>query len=229
MNIKVYSAKLRNLKLIPTIQRIAVLEFLEKNRIHPTAEDIYYGVKDCAPSLTKATVYNVLDALKKVDAIQELTIDRKMARYDCNAEPHLHFLCQSCGNLYDIDLSCSIRPGDVVLGHQVEVVQIYLYGVCVQCNNGNPKSVEGSAKVQFSPTPESEHSCSYFSIAALLAPRHDLGSHPRCECLLQIFNTIKQRILSNKSRFMPSVAARIQRNTKYNNTSNRNIIRRDNA
>ncbi|MCD5417139.1 transcriptional repressor [Candidatus Bipolaricaulota bacterium] len=137
MNIEIYSTKLRNLKLIPTIQRMVVLEFLEKNRIHPTAEEIFHGVKDRSPSLTKATVYNVLDALKKVKAIQELTIDREVARYDYNADPHLHFLCRSCGNLYDVDLSCSIRPGDVILGHRVEAAQIYLYGVCAQCVNGN--------------------------------------------------------------------------------------------
>ncbi|MCI2425026.1 transcriptional repressor [Candidatus Acetothermia bacterium] len=135
MDTKIYAAKLRNVKLIPTIPRMAVLEFLEKNRTHPTAGEIYSAVKDCTPSLTKATVYNVLDAFKKVKTIQELTINREVARYDCNTDPHLHFFCRSCGNLHDIDLSCPIQPGEILFGHRVEGVQIYLYGVCAQCNN----------------------------------------------------------------------------------------------
>jgi Fur family peroxide stress response transcriptional regulator len=146
MNTEVYSAKLRTLKLVPTIQRIAVLRFLDESHSHPTAEEIYNGVKDAIPSLTRATVYNVLNALKRVKAIQEVIINREIARYDGNANPHLHFLCRSCENLYDIDLACVLRPGDVLCGHRVEAVQIYLYGICVQCVSSNINNDNESKK-----------------------------------------------------------------------------------
>ena len=124
---------MRKLGLVPTIQRLVVLEFLENNHTHPTAEEVYQGVRNQFPSLAKATVYNVLDALKKAGGIQELTIAREAARYDYNPDPHPHFLCRICGNLYDVDLPCSIRPGDKIGGHLVEVAQVYLYGICAQC------------------------------------------------------------------------------------------------
>ena len=43
-----------------TIQRIAVLEFLLKNPIHPSVEEIYQALKPHFLSISKATVYNTL-------------------------------------------------------------------------------------------------------------------------------------------------------------------------
>lgn len=144
MDIEARSTRLRKLGLVPTIQRSAVLEYLENNHTHPTAEEIYQGVRDHFHSLAKATVYNVLDALKKAGGIQELTIAREAARYDYNPSPHPHFLCRVCGNLYDVDLPCSIRPGDEICGHLVEVAQVYLHGICAQCQKQNSQNKNGS-------------------------------------------------------------------------------------
>ena len=124
---------MRKLGLMPTIQRVAVLEYLEHNLVHPTADEVYQGVKDHFPSLSKATVYNVLDALKHAGAIRELTIARQAARYDIITSPHPHFMCRVCGRVYDVDLPHAVREGDVVDGHQVESVQTYIYGVCAHC------------------------------------------------------------------------------------------------
>lgn len=134
MSAEVRSTRLRQVGLTPTAQRLAVLGYLEENRTHPTAEEVYCGVRDGLPSLTKATVYNVLDALKKADLIQELTIARKAAQYDYNPVFHPHFLCRVCGSLYDIDVPSPIRTGDTIRGHLVEAVQTYFYGVCAHCH-----------------------------------------------------------------------------------------------
>ncbi len=144
MDTEARSTRLRKLGLVPTIQRVAVLEFLEDNHIHPTAEEVYCGVKTRFPSISKATVYNTLDVLKKAGTIRELTIAREAARYDYDPSSHPHFLCQVCGNLIDVDLPCPIRSGDEVLGHKVESVQIYLYGVCSQCQKKRKKDKNGS-------------------------------------------------------------------------------------
>lgn len=139
MDAEARSTRLRKLGLVPTIQRVAVLEFLEKNHTHPTAEEVYCGVKTRFPSISKATVYNTLDVLKKAGTIRELTIAREAARYDYDSSSHPHFLCRICGNLIDVDLPCPIRSGDEVLGHKVESVQTYLYGVCSQCRKKQKK------------------------------------------------------------------------------------------
>jgi Fe2+ or Zn2+ uptake regulation protein len=125
--------RLRSLGLVPTIQRLAVLDYLDKAQNHPTAEEVYQGVRRRYPSIAKATVYNVLDALKEAGAIQQLTITRDAAHYDAVTEPHPHFLCRACGTLIDVELPCPIRPGDKILGHLVESVNTYLYGLCNAC------------------------------------------------------------------------------------------------
>ena len=139
MHIDGHSTQLRQLGLVPTIQRMAVLEMLEDNHSHPTAGEVYQGVKDRFPSIARATVYNTLDALKKGGAIRELTIAREAARYDCDPSSHPHFLCRVCRHLIDVDVPCVIRQGDEVVGHEVELVQIYLYGVCSQCKKKQEK------------------------------------------------------------------------------------------
>jgi len=137
MDSKARSKKLRELGLVPTIQRLAVLEFLEENHTHPTVDKVYQGVKERFPSIAKATVYNVLDALKKAGAIRELTIAREAAHYDYDPSPHPHFLCRACGDLLDMEIPCPIRPGDEILGNLVESVNTYLYGLCKDCREKN--------------------------------------------------------------------------------------------
>jgi Fur family transcriptional regulator, peroxide stress response regulator len=135
MNDEERSQVLKALGLTPTVQRLAVLSYLEENSGHPTAEEAYRAVQKRFSSISKATVYNALEALENAHAIRKLSIDRGAARYDANPLPHPHFLCRVCGNLYDVALPCPIRPGDVVLGNHIEEVHTYLYGVCAGCRN----------------------------------------------------------------------------------------------
>jgi len=135
---------LRRFGLTPTAQRLAVLEYLDGNRAHPTADEIYQGVHARYPSIVRATVYNALSALKKVGAVRELTIEKGAVRYDSNTDPHPHFLCRVCGKVYDLDLPCPIRAGDEINGYRVESVHIYLYGVCASCRAKERNSLNNS-------------------------------------------------------------------------------------
>jgi Fur family peroxide stress response transcriptional regulator len=129
--------RLRGSGLVPTAQRLAVLSFLEGTKSHPTAEETYAGVKRRFASISRATVYNALEALKRAGAVSELTIAREVAHYDAGPPSHPHFLCRSCGELYDLELPCALRPGDEVLGHRIEAVQMSLYGVCRTCQDAH--------------------------------------------------------------------------------------------
>jgi Fur family peroxide stress response transcriptional regulator len=117
-----------------TIQRYAVLEFLQDCHVHPTAEEIYQGLKTSYPAISRATVYNSLEFLKRHEIIREITIERDKARYDCDMEPHRHFLCRRCGRIYDIDMKDSaIIDQEKVNGHRVEEVKLYIFGTCATC------------------------------------------------------------------------------------------------
>ncbi|MBT9168785.1 MAG: Peroxide operon regulator [Syntrophomonadaceae bacterium] len=59
------------LKLTP--QRLAILDCLDGNKEHPSAEDIYKDVSKRFPTMSFATVYNTLEALRQRGGILELT------------------------------------------------------------------------------------------------------------------------------------------------------------
>ena len=72
--------KLNNLKITP--QRIEILQYIDKNRNHPTVEEIYTSLKQKNPSLSKTTVYNSVETLKKYGIIKSINITGMETRYD---------------------------------------------------------------------------------------------------------------------------------------------------
>jgi Fur family peroxide stress response transcriptional regulator len=123
------------LKLTP--QRLAILEYLDGNTSHPSAEDIYSSVKEKFPTMSFATVYNTLETLRKRGQILELTIDPDRKRYDPNIHPHNHLICLRCKTIVDVDLDFEIlipdeaRKSFDVLGNHIE-----FYGICEKCKKG---------------------------------------------------------------------------------------------
>ncbi|NOZ24918.1 MAG: transcriptional repressor [Nitrospirae bacterium] len=119
-------------KLTP--QRLAILAYLDGNTNHPAAEDIYRDVRKSFPTMSFATVYNTLEALKRRGEIIELTIDPERKHYDPNTDPHHHLICLSCKRIVDVhkDFKINIpraqRQGFRVTGNHIE-----FYGVCPDC------------------------------------------------------------------------------------------------
>ena len=67
------------LKLTP--QRLAILEYLENNRSHPSAEDIYNALKPRFPSMSFATVYNTMEVLVKKGLVKEISVESTRKRF----------------------------------------------------------------------------------------------------------------------------------------------------
>jgi len=132
------SDKLRKLGLTPTIQRMAVLDCLEKTTKHPTADQILATVRKTFPSVSRGTIYNTLEALTSVGLILRITVDPAVARYDADLRPHAHFRCRICNAVYDVVMDKDFDLGDYVEGHHVEAVRTYAYGVCKTCLKKDP-------------------------------------------------------------------------------------------
>jgi Fur family peroxide stress response transcriptional regulator len=130
-----------NVGLKVTPQRIAILEHLRKNRIHPTAEKIYHELLKEYPAISLTTVYNTLSRFVEVGMIKELHIDPNKMRFDTCTDPHDHFHCRVCDNVYDIDYNASILADNLqnkktIEGHKVDAISINLKGVCKYCEAG---------------------------------------------------------------------------------------------
>ncbi len=116
-----------------TPQRLEILRYLDEHHTHPTVDEIYSALKTKNPSLSKTTVYNAVETLKKHKLIQSLTISGSETRYDLAHRLHHHFLCQCCGTIIDIDLTCPNVNKTVLGGHRVEEVHGYFRGICKEC------------------------------------------------------------------------------------------------
>jgi Fur family peroxide stress response transcriptional regulator len=131
MNMEKY--KKTRLKLTP--QRLAILDYLDGNQNHPSAEEIYRDVSKSFPTMSFATIYNTLEALRKQGSVLELTIDPDKKRFDPNTEIHHHLICTSCRRIedvhtrFDLDIPGTCRNGFEVTGNHVE-----FYGICPACN-----------------------------------------------------------------------------------------------
>jgi len=69
--------KYRGIGVKLTPQRIAILEILEGNRSHPSAQEIYDELLEVHPAASCATVYNTLRMLTRMGLTRELTLDQR--------------------------------------------------------------------------------------------------------------------------------------------------------
>ena len=117
----------------PSHHRIKVLEYLVKNRVHPTADDIYSGMLKEMPTISKATVYNTLKVLQEVNLVRSFHVTGDEARYDYAVNGHPHFYCIRCGDLIDLDIECPYMYSDQIEGHLISEVRLFFRGVCKDC------------------------------------------------------------------------------------------------
>ena len=72
--------RLQNHNIKPSVQRIAIMNYLIEHRTHPTVDEIYTALSPSIPTLSKTTVYNTLKLLSEQGAAQTLTIDEPPGR-----------------------------------------------------------------------------------------------------------------------------------------------------
>ena len=90
----------------PTYERLSILQYLDKNRTHPTAAMIFEKVLKKVPTISKTTVYNSLKLFMEKGIVTPLYITGSEVRYDLNTLQHHHFLCEQCGKIYDLIIDC---------------------------------------------------------------------------------------------------------------------------
>lgn len=137
--------KQKNLKVTP--QRLAIFQMLSKSVEHPCAETIYKALESTHPTMSLATVYKTLDALKKAHLIQELNVGEDSFRYDARVQSHPHLICVKCNEVHDMH---SIYLDDIrsrvedTTNFKLVDEKIYFYGFCPSCqeNDINKKELQ---------------------------------------------------------------------------------------
>ncbi len=135
-----YIAKIENTGIRPSVQRVAVYTYLCQHPIHPTVDTVYTALSPVYPTLSRTTIYNTLKLFAEKGLVQTIQIEDDKLRFDANTEPHLHFKCTKCGNVFDvfdekilknINTQCSQVVPE---GFSVEKIQTNIWGICNKCS-----------------------------------------------------------------------------------------------
>jgi Fe2+ or Zn2+ uptake regulation protein len=120
-----------------TEQRAAVFHYLRGTESHPTAEEVFLGVKGSVPGISLATVYKSLETLVGCGLAVKMSYGDDAARYDGRTDDHHHLRCVSCGRVADLPGQADGREVSrlaasaqdfTVTGYHLE-----LTGYCVEC------------------------------------------------------------------------------------------------
>ena len=94
--------KLKLYGLRPTRARIRIGMLLLDKPKHLSADQVHEKLKQKGYTISKATVYNTLNAFAKYGIVSEVTIDPSRTYYDSTTKAHHHFFNVDTGQLMDI-------------------------------------------------------------------------------------------------------------------------------
>lgn len=132
--------RLRAAGLKVTGSRVAILDAVERNRNHPSAEDIYQELAGSHPSLSLSTVYGTLSAFVKVGLVRKLSEVDGRLRVDGTKTPHDHAICRMCGAIFDVEpdpKSVTTPPSALPDGLSVLHVRVEYDVVCAPCRSSS--------------------------------------------------------------------------------------------
>jgi Fur family peroxide stress response transcriptional regulator len=124
--------KEKGFKITP--QRLAVLEILLDQQVHPTADQVIRILKDKQPDIATGTVYKILEAFAQRGLIRKVKTDRDVMRYDAIQEHHHHLYCSSSDRIEDYrdeDLNALLDgyfKTKEITGFKVEEVRLQIVG-----------------------------------------------------------------------------------------------------
>lgn len=118
-----------------TPQRAAVYEAILRLGGHPTVDEVYEAVRHRMPTISRATVYRVMEFLAGIGLIARVWYPDSVARYDTTTAPHHHLVCIACQRMIDVPLERAAIKPPALEGEEFEVFDysVYFRGLCAQC------------------------------------------------------------------------------------------------
>ena len=83
------------------------------------------------PEVSLGTVYRNLKSLAKVGRLDSLETTHDSLHFDADVSLHAHFVCETCGKIYDMPISYS--DVEVPNGFEIEKQKHIYYGKCHDC------------------------------------------------------------------------------------------------
>lgn len=127
--------RLRESGLRATSSRVAILDHLEIDRRHPTAEMVYGSLRGDHPSLSLSTVYSTLETFIDRGLLRRVHTPDGLLRVDGTIADHDHAICRHCGAVYDVirgDAPPKVHP-DLPDGVHLLGVRVEYEVLCESC------------------------------------------------------------------------------------------------
>jgi Fur family peroxide stress response transcriptional regulator len=118
-----------------TPQRLAIDGALRALGHHATAEEVLARVHGTVPGVSLPTVYAGLELLADLGLATRVHAGRAV-RFDPRADPHHHFVCDTCGAVADLDAEVDLGPaleGLRVAGVEPGGTEVLVRGRCAAC------------------------------------------------------------------------------------------------
>jgi Fur family peroxide stress response transcriptional regulator len=120
-----------------TPQRRAICRYLATVASHPTPSEIYVGVRVLEPTISRATVYNTLNALATAGALVQIELGDEHTHYETNLTPHVNLVCRQCRQVTDYEAKAFTGKMMAVLEQATNfapsTVHVQVFGLCAAC------------------------------------------------------------------------------------------------
>ncbi len=126
----------RGFRLTP--QREIILSVLHEIKGWATADEIYRRVQTISTSVDISTVYRTLDLLQELGLVSCVDAGEDQRRYELLGihGPHLHLICQACGQVIGADLEIAQAFGERLQaehGFRPALEHLSIPGLCPAC------------------------------------------------------------------------------------------------
>jgi len=128
----------KGLKVTP--QRIAIYEEICGSDNHPTAEQVYAGVKRRFSTISLNTVNQTLLTFSQVGLVEVVEGFGSPRRYDPNLKTHHHVHCVKCGSILDVSNPQYDKlqaPQSIKREYDIITLKVILSGICSNCRKNN--------------------------------------------------------------------------------------------
>jgi Fur family transcriptional regulator, ferric uptake regulator len=114
-----------------------ILEVLEQNHSHLTANEVYEHIRGRLPAVNPSTVYRALERLSDSGKISVSDMGTGSAVYEALINGmHHHLVCQVCGRVYTLEHQAVqefFKSIEASNQFQVSTNHLILFGVCSNC------------------------------------------------------------------------------------------------
>lgn len=134
-----------------TDQRYAICNYLAHTDKHPTPYQVYTDISTLHPEISRATVYNTLNALQQLGAIVEINFGANHTHYETDPSPHVNLICLRCHCVVDyhsasadhFTKTTAFVALQEAIDFQVMATKVDVLGLCRACQQAGQPDTNG--------------------------------------------------------------------------------------